>query len=426
MPMVGDGACLDPVCGCLRQRQFHTTDPGPGAGPGRVAVRPPPAVGVVSGAVVQALAAGLADRVFVLRAADQPPGRGAVGVLPGLRDRDQSDRGAGVAVVPAVGVRRRRVPARGWWSPWPLTAMQARERVLAVLYEKPGPDGFGVRRMARVLFDDALDELAASDGPTSNDAARERIRHGLRRGHGLGAVVTDEPTRHGRRRPGRPGVVRQIGDLLQSRPACRGRRSDARAAWFEQKAAVFDAIAARDPHAADECTRSPSRPACTPDGCVGLGREPGPHRTTGQRPKASTRTWRAARPARPGPPARPATTPPRRSSGPGARGNAPTRPAPEQHQRRGFTTDSRQRKETGLMGKAEPVQVTLPQPHPFTKAFPTAAFVGSFIGAIVNLGVSRCASRGRSGANWPCCSPWTRWPRWRSAPWAPGGAALCR
>jgi hypothetical protein len=27
MPMVGDGACPDPLGGCLRQRKFHTTHP---------------------------------------------------------------------------------------------------------------------------------------------------------------------------------------------------------------------------------------------------------------------------------------------------------------------------------------------------------------------------------------------------------------
>ena len=48
-------------------------------------------------------------------------------------------------------------------------------------------------------------------------------------------------------------MVRQIGELLRSRPAF-GADDEIRAAWFEQKAAVFDAIAATDPHAADECS----------------------------------------------------------------------------------------------------------------------------------------------------------------------------
>jgi hypothetical protein len=49
---------------------------------------------------------------------------------------------------------------------------ETRERVLAVLYELPGPDGFRGPRLARVLVDDALGELAATSGPISNDAAR--------------------------------------------------------------------------------------------------------------------------------------------------------------------------------------------------------------------------------------------------------------
>jgi hypothetical protein len=49
---------------------------------------------------------------------------------------------------------------------------QARERVLAVLYELPGPEGFAGKQVGRIRFGDALDELAATDGPISNDAAR--------------------------------------------------------------------------------------------------------------------------------------------------------------------------------------------------------------------------------------------------------------
>ena len=49
---------------------------------------------------------------------------------------------------------------------------EQRERVLAVLYELPGPDGFAGPRLARVECTDALDELAATDAPMSNDAAR--------------------------------------------------------------------------------------------------------------------------------------------------------------------------------------------------------------------------------------------------------------
>jgi hypothetical protein len=49
---------------------------------------------------------------------------------------------------------------------------EQRERVLAVLYELPGPDGFAGPRLARVEYADALDGLAATDGPMSNDAAR--------------------------------------------------------------------------------------------------------------------------------------------------------------------------------------------------------------------------------------------------------------
>jgi hypothetical protein len=64
---------------------------------------------------------------------------------------------------------------------------QARERVLAVLYELPGPDGFRGPRAAKVTYEDALDELASSDGPISDDVARrayqERVRErALRRG----------------------------------------------------------------------------------------------------------------------------------------------------------------------------------------------------------------------------------------------------
>jgi hypothetical protein len=49
---------------------------------------------------------------------------------------------------------------------------EKRGRVLAVLYELPGPDGFRGPRLARVLVDDTLEERAATDGPISNDAAR--------------------------------------------------------------------------------------------------------------------------------------------------------------------------------------------------------------------------------------------------------------
>jgi hypothetical protein len=64
---------------------------------------------------------------------------------------------------------------------------QARDRVLAVLYELSGPDGFRGPRLAKVAYEDALDELASLEGPTTNDAARrayqERIRErALRRG----------------------------------------------------------------------------------------------------------------------------------------------------------------------------------------------------------------------------------------------------
>jgi hypothetical protein len=62
-------------------------------------------------------------------------------------------------------------------------------------------------------------------------------------------------TRHERDAADRDGltVVRQISELLRSRPAS-GADEQALAVWFEQKATVFDAIAAHDPHAADECT----------------------------------------------------------------------------------------------------------------------------------------------------------------------------
>jgi len=47
------------------------------------------------------------------------------------------------------------------------------ERVLAVLFELPGPRGFvESRAVGRIDIADALDELAAMDGPTSDDAAR--------------------------------------------------------------------------------------------------------------------------------------------------------------------------------------------------------------------------------------------------------------
>jgi hypothetical protein len=48
----------------------------------------------------------------------------------------------------------------------------ARERILGVLYELPGPDGFRARPVGRIALSDALDELATMEGPTSDDAAR--------------------------------------------------------------------------------------------------------------------------------------------------------------------------------------------------------------------------------------------------------------
>ena len=47
-----------------------------------------------------------------------------------------------------------------------------RERVLAVIYEMRGPDGLRKEPVGRVTFGDALDELAALEAPTTNEAAR--------------------------------------------------------------------------------------------------------------------------------------------------------------------------------------------------------------------------------------------------------------
>jgi hypothetical protein len=56
-----------------------------------------------------------------------------------------------------------------------------RERILAVLYERPGPHGFGdLRAVCPLYVEDALDELAGLDAPTSNDAARARYEARIR------------------------------------------------------------------------------------------------------------------------------------------------------------------------------------------------------------------------------------------------------
>jgi hypothetical protein len=65
------------------------------------------------------------------------------------------------------------------------------ERVLGVLYERPGPHGFGSSaRVGRIRLGDALAELATLDCPTTDDAARARyearIAERLRRRGGGG------------------------------------------------------------------------------------------------------------------------------------------------------------------------------------------------------------------------------------------------
>ena len=188
MPMVGDGACPGPglrVPAAAPVPAPPTSDPAldlVGSG-----FAHPPAVGVVSGAAVQALAAGLAR--LECSCCGLPTNRPDAGLsvfCPDCVTEIKATVARESRSYRALGVRRGRVPARGWWSPWPLTARQVVSGCWPCCTRSPARTGSGGRGWPGCSSTTPWTSWPPPTARRPTTPPARPMRRGWRPGHGLG------------------------------------------------------------------------------------------------------------------------------------------------------------------------------------------------------------------------------------------------